>query len=122
MNSLRLLWIFHFCFEALEEQYIKLGKLKQLGVPVLYGVVHSSLSSAQIFILSGLDVGLFLDAIKVGAAGSRSTDLYGSQILKRDFEPGFYVSHFVKDLGICLKESLAQQLYPSLKAHGEGNL
>lgn len=67
-------------------------------------------------------MGLFLDAIKVGAAGSRSMDLYGSQILKRDFEPGFYVSHFVKDLGICLKEcqkvglalpglALAQQLY-----------
>jgi len=53
--------------------------------------------------------------------------------LKRDFEPGFYVNHFVKDLGICLKEcqnmglalpglALAQQLYLSLKAHGEGNL
>jgi 3-hydroxyisobutyrate dehydrogenase len=53
--------------------------------------------------------------------------------LKRDFEPGFYVKHFVKDLGICLKEcqrmglalpglALAQQLYLSLKAHGEGNL
>ncbi|KAL6222140.1 hypothetical protein ACLB2K_005532 [Fragaria x ananassa] len=34
----------------------------------------------------------------------RSLDLYGGRILKRDFEPGFYVNHFVKDLGICLKE------------------
>ncbi|XP_050369739.1 probable 3-hydroxyisobutyrate dehydrogenase-like 1, mitochondrial [Argentina anserina] len=82
---------------------------------------------------AGLDVGLFLNAISVGAAGSRSLDLYGRRILKRDFEPGFYVNHFVKDLGICLKEcqnmglalpglALAQQLYLSLKAHGEGNL
>ncbi|XP_035551233.1 probable 3-hydroxyisobutyrate dehydrogenase-like 1, mitochondrial isoform X2 [Juglans regia] len=82
---------------------------------------------------AGLDVGLFLDAISTGAAGSKSLDLYGSRILKRDFEPGFYVNHFVKDLGICLKEcqnmglalpglALAQQLYLSLKAHGEGNL
>nr|XP_011470825.1 PREDICTED: probable 3-hydroxyisobutyrate dehydrogenase-like 1, mitochondrial [Fragaria vesca subsp. vesca] len=64
---------------------------------------------------------------------SRSLDLYGGRILKSDFEPGFYVNHFVKDLGICLKEcqnmglalpglALAQQLYLSLKAHGEGNL
>ncbi|KAB2619810.1 3-hydroxyisobutyrate dehydrogenase-like 1 [Pyrus ussuriensis x Pyrus communis] len=82
---------------------------------------------------SGLDVGLFLDAIKVGAAGSKALDLYGGRILRRDLEPGFYVDHFVKDLGICLKEcqkmglalpglALAQQLYLSLKAHGEGNL
>ncbi|KAK7358387.1 hypothetical protein VNO77_00314 [Canavalia gladiata] len=82
---------------------------------------------------AGLDVALYLDAISTGAAGSRSLDLYGKRILKRDLEPGFFVNHFVKDLGICLKEcqnmgialpglALAQQLYVSLKAHGEGNL
>jgi 3-hydroxyisobutyrate dehydrogenase len=26
------------------------------------------------------------------------------RILKRNFEPGFYVEHFVKDLGIALEE------------------
>ncbi|KAK7251524.1 hypothetical protein RIF29_34800 [Crotalaria pallida] len=82
---------------------------------------------------AGLDVGLWLNAISTGAAGSKSLDLYGQRILKRDLDPGFYVNHFVKDLGICLKEcqtmgialpglALAQQLYVSLKAHGEGNL
>ena len=82
---------------------------------------------------AGLDVGLYLNAISTGAAGSKSLDLYGGRILSRDFEPGFFVNHFVKDLGICLKEcqnmglalpglALAQQLYVSLKAHGEGNL
>ncbi|XP_061371151.1 probable 3-hydroxyisobutyrate dehydrogenase-like 1, mitochondrial [Gastrolobium bilobum] len=82
---------------------------------------------------AGLDVGLYLDAISTGAAGSKSLDLYGKRILMRDLDPGFYVNHFVKDLGICLKEcqnmgialpglALAQQLYVSLKAHGEGNL
>ncbi|KAK7251521.1 hypothetical protein RIF29_34797 [Crotalaria pallida] len=82
---------------------------------------------------AGLDVGLWLNAISTGAAGSKSLDLHGQRILKRDLDPGFYVNHFVKDLGICLKEcqtmgialpglALAQQLYVSLKAHGEGNL
>ncbi|OMO58312.1 6-phosphogluconate dehydrogenase, NADP-binding protein [Corchorus olitorius] len=82
---------------------------------------------------AGLNVPSFLDAISTGAAGSKSLDLYGTRILKRDFDPGFFVNHFVKDLGICLKEcqnmglalpglALAQQLYLSLKAHGEGNL
>ncbi|KAI6688699.1 hypothetical protein NL676_025527 [Syzygium grande] len=82
---------------------------------------------------AGLDVGLFISAISTGAAGSKSLDVHGNRILQRDFEAGFYVNHFVKDLGICLKEcermglalpglALAQQLYLSLKAHGEGNL
>ncbi|KAK8475088.1 hypothetical protein V6N13_058074 [Hibiscus sabdariffa] len=82
---------------------------------------------------AGLDVPAFLDAISTGAAGSKSLEFHGSRILKRDFEPGFFVNHLVKDLGICLKEcqsmglglpglALAQQLYLSLKAHGEGNL
>ncbi|POO00540.1 Fatty oxidation complex subunit [Trema orientale] len=82
---------------------------------------------------AGLDVAQFLSAISTGAAGSKSLDLYSGRILRRDFEPGFFVNHFVKDLGICLKEcqnmglalpglALAQQLYLSLKAHGEGNL
>lgn len=82
---------------------------------------------------AGLNLGLYLDAISTGAAGSKSLDLNGKRILDRDFEPGFFVNHFVKDLGICLKEcqsmglalpglALAQQLYVSLKAHGEGDL
>ncbi|KAG6489045.1 hypothetical protein ZIOFF_050303 [Zingiber officinale] len=53
---------------------------------------------------AGLDVERWMDAISTGAAGSKSLDLYGKRILKRDMEAGFYVHHFVKDLGICLKE------------------
>ncbi|KAG2395211.1 3-hydroxyisobutyrate dehydrogenase-like 1 [Vigna angularis] len=78
---------------------------------------------------AGLDVGLYLEAISTGVAGSKSLDLYEKRILKRDFEAGFFVNHFVKDLGICqnmgialLGLALAQQLYLSLKAHGEGYL
>ncbi|CAL9040867.1 unnamed protein product [Musa banksii] len=82
---------------------------------------------------AGLDVGRWLEAISTGAAGSKSLDFYGKRILDRDMEAGFYVHHFVKDLGICLKEcqsmglalpglALAHQLYVSLMAHGEGEL
>ncbi|KAL0921084.1 hypothetical protein M5K25_008117 [Dendrobium thyrsiflorum] len=82
---------------------------------------------------AGLDVGKWVEAISTGAAGSKSLELYGKRILERDMEAGFYVHHFVKDLGICLKEcqsmglalpglALAQQLYVSLMAHGEGHL
>lgn len=94
-------------------------------VGLIEGLVYAS--------KSGLNLNDYLNAISSGAAGSKSLELYGQRILKRDFEAGFYVNHFVKDLGICLKEcekmgiglpglALAQQLYVSLKAHGEGDL
>ena len=52
-------------------------------------------------------------------------------MLKGDFEPGFVVEHFVKDMGIALAEArrmnlslpglaLAQQLYVALMAQGNG--
>ncbi|KAJ7523834.1 hypothetical protein O6H91_04G053200 [Diphasiastrum complanatum] len=82
---------------------------------------------------AGLDVTTYLKAISGGAAGSKSLDLYAARIQKRDFTPGFFVNHFVKDLGIALEEcrqmglalpglAVAQQLYVSLKAHDQGNL
>ncbi|KAF5743003.1 6-phosphogluconate dehydrogenase family protein [Tripterygium wilfordii] len=109
-------------------QYAKLANqitIASTMVGLVEGIVYA--------FKAGLDVGLYLDAISTGAAGSKSLDLYGSRIMRRDFDPGFFVNHFVKDLGICLKEcqsmglalpglALAQQLYVSLKAHGEGNL
>ena len=78
---------------------------------------------------AGLDLQKYLDAIGGGGAGSFSIKSYAPRILKRDMEPGFYVEHFVKDLGIAIDASreldislpglaLAQQLYVSLKANG----
>ncbi|CAB4318726.1 unnamed protein product [Prunus armeniaca] len=110
------------------------GQFAKLANQIVIGSTMVGLVEGMVFAhKAGLDVGLFLNAIKVGAAGSKLLDFHGGRILKRDFEPGFYVNHFVKDLGICLKEcqnmglalpglALAQQLYLSLKAHGEGNL
>ena len=49
--------------------------------------------------------------------------------MARNFEPGFYVEHFIKDMGIALAEAermqlslpglaLAKQLYQALAAQG----
>lgn len=80
---------------------------------------------------SGLDVETVLKSVSVGAAGSKSLDIYGSRILQRNFEPGFYVEHFIKDMGIALAEAekmnlslpglaLAKQLYEAVRAQGYG--
>ena len=80
---------------------------------------------------AGLDVETVLRSVSVGAAGSKSLDIYGPRLLQRNFEPGFYVEHFIKDMGIALAEAekmnlclpglgLAKQLYESVRAQGYG--
>lgn len=80
---------------------------------------------------AGLDLDKTLAAVSGGAAGSWSLSNYGPRILEGDFEPGFFVDHFVKDMGIALGEAqamqlsvpglaLAHQLYVALQAQGGG--
>jgi 3-hydroxyisobutyrate dehydrogenase len=80
---------------------------------------------------AGLDVETVLKSVSVGAAGSKSLDIYGPRLLARNFEPGFYVEHFIKDMGIALVEAermnlclpglaLAKQLYEAVRAQGLG--
>lgn len=59
---------------------------------------------------AGLDLPAMIDLLGGGAAGSFSLAKMGPRMLKRDFEPGFYVEHFVKDLGICLMEAKKMNL------------
>ena len=78
---------------------------------------------------AGLDLNEVINTIEGGAAGSFSLRVLGPRMLKRDFDPGFFVEHFVKDMEIILNEArksnlclpgvaLASQLYQSLMAHG----
>ena len=80
---------------------------------------------------AGLDLEKTFEAVSGGAAGSWSLSNYGPRMLKGDFAPGFFVDHFVKDMGIALDEAkamqlsapglaLAHQLYVALQAQGGG--
>lgn len=80
---------------------------------------------------AGLDVAKVIETISTGAAGSWSLVNYGPRALRGDFEPGFKVDHFIKDLGIALEEArrmklslpglaLAEQLYIAAAAQGRG--
>jgi 3-hydroxyisobutyrate dehydrogenase len=80
---------------------------------------------------AGLDLDRALAAVSGGAAGSWSLSNYGPRMLAGDFDPGFFVDHFVKDMGIALDEAmnmqlsvpglaLAHQLYVALQAQGGG--
>jgi len=53
---------------------------------------------------SGLNQQAVIELLGGGAASSFSLNVLGPRILKRDFEPGFFVEHFVKDMDIALNE------------------
>ncbi|MEM4979256.1 MAG: NAD(P)-dependent oxidoreductase [Candidatus Bathyarchaeia archaeon] len=82
---------------------------------------------------SGLDLMDVIAAVGSGAAGCWSINNLGPRIVRRDFDPGFMVEHFVKDMGIALEEArkmnlalpglaMAHQFYVALKAKGKGRL
>ena len=80
---------------------------------------------------AGLDLETVFKSVSVGAAGSKALEVLGPRMLARNFEPGFYVEHFIKDMGIALAEAekmnlclpglgLAKQLYEAVRAQGFG--
>jgi 3-hydroxyisobutyrate dehydrogenase len=80
---------------------------------------------------AGLDLERILQSVASGAAGSWSLNNYGPRIIAGNFEPGFFVAHFLKDMAIALDEArrmrlslpglaLAEQLYRSVEALGWG--
>lgn len=82
---------------------------------------------------AGLDLETVLSSVSSGAAGSWALSNLGPRIMSNDFAPGFYVEHFIKDMGIALAEAerlnlslpglaLARELYLALQDGGHGRL
>lgn len=80
---------------------------------------------------AGLDLETVMKSVGSGAAGSWSLSNLGPRIIANNFDPGFFVEHFIKDMGIALTEAnrmglslpglaLAKQLYEGVKAQGHG--
>ncbi len=93
----------------------------------MIGVCESLLYAAK----AGLDIPTVLSSIGKGAAGCWTLDNLAPRMVQRNFEPGFFVEHFIKDMGIALEEAnrmglsmpglaLVKQLYEAVKAQGWG--
>jgi 3-hydroxyisobutyrate dehydrogenase len=81
---------------------------------------------------AGLDLEKVLESVASGAAGSWSLSNYGPRMIAGNFDPGFFVAHFIKDMGIALEEArrmqlalpglaLAEQLYQAVAAQGHAS-
>ncbi len=95
----------------------------------MMGVVESLLYAEK----AGLGLDAVIDIIGKGAAASFSLNNLGRRIAKGDYAPGFYIKHFIKDMGIALSEAgrmrlalpglaLVNQFYTAAQAMGLENL
>lgn len=93
----------------------------------MIGVCEALLYAAR----AGLDRQAVIDIVGKGAAGSWSINNLGPRIVAGNYAPGFFVEHFIKDMGIALDEArgmglalpglaLVHQLYLAVKAQGFG--
>lgn len=110
--------------EAGSGQHCKMAN-QILIAGTMIGTVESLLYATK----TGMDLDEVIDVIGSGAAGSWSINNLGRRIAKKDFDPGFFIKHFVKDMGIALEEAaamnlslpglaLANQFYVAAKAQG----
>ena len=80
-----------------------------------------------------LDLETVMESVASGAAGSWSLSNLGTRMMAGNFDPGFFVEHFVKDMGIALAEAdrmgldlpglrLTRELYGRVMAADRGRL
>jgi 3-hydroxyisobutyrate dehydrogenase len=125
------------CFEAMGTTIVYQGTagcgqhakmVNQILVAAgMVGVCEALLYARQ----SNLNLDAVLASVSSGAAGSWALTHMAPRIIAGDFQPGFFVDHFVKDLGIAIAGAkalnldlpglaLAAQLYRRLQDHGGG--
>ena len=85
----------------------------QIGIASSMLAMCESLTYAK---AAGLDPETVLKSISSGAAGSWSLTNLAPRILRDDYEPGFFVRHFIKDMQIAIDSSEAMGIpIPGLK-------
>ena len=125
------------CFEAMGKRIMHCGgpgsgqQAKLANQIAVAGVMFSVCESLLFAQEAGLDVAEWLELVVPGAGGSTAMNTLGRRLLKRDYAPGFFIDHFIKDLGLCLEEcrrmrlvlpgaTLAEEFYRMMQARGHG--
>lgn len=127
------------CWEAMGKTIVHQGQagsgqhakvVNQILVAAgMIGVCESLLYAKK----SGLNLETVLKSVSSGAAGSWALSNLAPRIVAGNFDPGFFVEHFVKDLGIAIEQSkkmnlnlpgleLAHELYRKVIENGDGRM
>lgn len=106
------------------------GQCAKLANQIAVAGTMTAMCEAMAFAkASGLDQQTVLEVVSTGAAGSASLLNYGPRILRGDFEPGFFIKHFIKDMKLAAEAAedaeadipgmeLALELYSELAEAG----
>ena len=81
---------------------------------------------------NGLDDRNMVESIATGAAGSAQLNAQAPKILSSDFEPGFFIKHFIKDMKIAEEEAARagvslgvltyiRSMYENMEENGHGD-
>ena len=125
------------CWEAMGKTFVRQGgpgagqHTKLVNQTLIAGNMVGVCEALLYGYRAGLDLNRVLESVASGAAGSWSLSNLGPRIIQNNFDPGFFVEHFIKDMGIALDEArrmglvlpglaLANQLYLAVAAQGHG--
>ena len=87
------------------------GQNAKLGNQIVIAGTMTGMCEAMAFAKScGLDLKEFIEAVGGGSAATWSLANYGPRILKGDFEPGFFVKHYIKDMKLAEEAADAMEL------------
>lgn len=110
------------------------GQHTKMANQIVIAGTLASICEAMIYAeKTGLDVERMMSTIGTGAAGSKQLETVAPRILNNDYNPGFFIKHFIKDMSIASKEAkerglelsiLGQVLdmYKELEKDGRGDL
>lgn len=105
---------------------------KMVNQIILAGNMAGAVEGLMYASKAGLDLHKTIDTIALGAATSTALTVLGRRMVDSNFDPGFYVVHYIKDLEIALEEcarmdlalpclAIVKQFFVALKAQGGGN-
>ena len=108
------------------------GQHTKMANQIVIAGTMAGVSEALVYgAAAGLDTQKMVQTISKGAAGCWTLDNLAPRVLKGDYDPGFMVDHFIKDMSIAVEEcdrmglalpslALTRELYKAVKAEGYG--
>ncbi len=108
------------------------GQHTKMANQIVIAGTMAGVSEALVYgAAAGLDAEKMVSTISKGAAGCWTLDNLAPRVLKGDYDPGFMVEHFIKDMTIAVEEcdrmglslpslALTRELYKAVKAEGYG--
>lgn len=110
------------CFEIMGKNIVYLGAAgsgqhgKMVNQIAISGAVIGMVESLTYAKNAGIDLETIQAAVSTGAGGSWQMSNMAPRAIAGDFDPGFFIKHFIKDMRIAVREGMTNDIeLPGLK-------